>query len=206
MTPRVGIVLYLILLGTFIPAAIAYHTSGEDTSGSIEIALSLLDAILVVAVFLMYLPQLRYLLRLPKESRWFGIAALAVIPSVIAAWGLSSLFLQMFPSLDSDMLMPECSWGVRILFISIFPAVFEELAFRGVIYESMKGILKPTEVLWVTSLMFCIIHLGLFSIVTLLTTSLILCWLRKRSGSIYPSMLLHFLHNTVILLLDAWGL
>lgn len=90
---------------------------------------------------------------------------------------------------------------VAMLAIVVQPAVVEELGFRGVIQHRLVAIIGRREGLIVVALAFAIIHLAWFSIPYLAALGFVLGWLRLGSGSLLPPMLLHALHNLIILLI-----
>jgi membrane protease YdiL (CAAX protease family) len=75
------------------------------------------------------------------------------------------------------------------------PAVFEELAFRGVILTSLTRVMGSTEAGVVSAFMFMVLHLSVPSFPHLLLMGLALAYIRLKSGSVLPGMLLHFTHN-----------
>ena len=86
-------------------------------------------------------------------------------------------------------------WPMAILIVCVFPGIFEELAFRGVIFESLRSALGAREVIVVSGLMFMILHLSPLSFPHLAIIGLTLGVVRLRSGSLYPCMVAHFTHN-----------
>lgn len=84
------------------------------------------------------------------------------------------------------------------------PAVVEELAFRGVIQGALGRVLRMGEAVAVAALMFMILHLMPLSFPHLFLIGLAAGWLRARSGSLYPPMLLHFLHNGLVVASEWW--
>jgi membrane protease YdiL (CAAX protease family) len=109
--------------------------------------------------------------------------------------------------------MPEVSYlddfkregygfGWVVLSICVMPAVFEELAFRGVILESLAGFLKRNEAILVSALLFAILHLSVASIPHLCLMGIIFAQLRYLSGSILPGIVLHFTHNLLVVLAE----
>jgi membrane protease YdiL (CAAX protease family) len=87
--------------------------------------------------------------------------------------------------------------------MALLPALVEEIAFRGVIFDSLDDLLGRRELIIATALMFMILHLAMLSIIFLVVMGLSLGWLRHRSGSIWPPVALHFLHNSIVIL---WSL
>jgi membrane protease YdiL (CAAX protease family) len=88
--------------------------------------------------------------------------------------------------------------------VAVQPAIFEELAFRGVILAGVQHVLSPMESVVVSALMFMIIHLAVPSFPHLFVLGLALGWLRVHTGSLYPGMLLHFTHNLLCIVFEVW--
>src|SRR5262249_34061217 len=93
-------------------------------------------------------------------------------------------------------------WATIVLVTCVQPAVFEELAFRGVIQSGVQKVVKNRDAVIVSAFMFMIIHLSFASAVHLFVMGLILGWLRLKSGSLYPCMVLHFFHNLFCVLTE----
>lgn len=84
--------------------------------------------------------------------------------------------------------------------IALCPAVFEEIAFRGIIQGRMIGLLGTRSGWLVTAVLFTVAH-GVSAVSPLhLVIGLLLGGLRLRSGSLFPGMLLHGLYNGAIVL------
>ena len=94
-------------------------------------------------------------------------------------------------------------WPVVVLCVNA--AVFEEVAFRGVIFGLLRRHIRVTETLLITSMAFAILHLSVFALVSHTLLGLYLGWLRHRSGSLALPILAHFLHNALVLANEHWG-
>ena len=140
----------------------------------------------------------------PDDWAW----ALSLVPvTVLLALGVEALFVQLFDfSRPHTFLIVYDHFGsvpVLLLLMAVQPALVEEVAFRGIIFDGLDALLGRREVIIATALMFMILHLTMLSIVFLVVMGLLLGWLRHRSGSIWPPVALHFLHNAVVVL---WSL
>jgi uncharacterized protein len=93
-----------------------------------------------------------------------------------------------------------------LLLVAIAPPLSEELAFRGLIFGALSRSLRRSEVYILSSFAFAILHLSIPTLLTHMPLGLYFCWLRERSGSIWPSTFAHFCHNlgVVILALHGW--
>jgi membrane protease YdiL (CAAX protease family) len=106
--------------------------------------------------------------------------------------------------MSSTFLAEGYGWGTVVLMICVEPAVFEEMAFRGVIFSALRIILSPMETVFVTALLFMALHLSPGNFPHTLALGLTAGFLRLRTGSLLPGMLLHFAHNFMCVLQEAW--
>ena len=82
------------------------------------------------------------------------------------------------------------------------PAVIEELFFRYLALDTLRGVMNVHAAVAVSSVMFGLAHLGVpLSIPMLALVGVALGYARVASGGLALPMLLHFLHNFVIVLL-----
>jgi ABC-2 type transport system permease protein/sodium transport system permease protein len=91
--------------------------------------------------------------------------------------------------------------------LAVVPAVFEELSFRGFLYSSLRTILAPDRSVIASALLFGVFHEVIFPgrLLTSTFLGLVLGWVRMRTGSILPGMLLHMVHNGVLLSMPYWS-
>ncbi len=102
--------------------------------------------------------------------------------------------------------------------LAITPAVFEELFFRGYLQSSFLAATKPRLAILYAALLFGLFHVfvsNALAIERFLPSTflgLVLGWVCYRSGSVWPGMLLHACHNSLMLsmgyyqdYLEAWG-
>ena len=97
--------------------------------------------------------------------------------------------------------------AVVILSLAVIPAVFEELFFRGFLFGALRGRFRPAATIVLSAVLFGVFHVvvrDMLAVERLLPSTalgLALGWLRSRSGSVLPGMLLHACHNASLLLL-----
>ncbi len=139
------------------------------------------------------------LLRRVAPPKWFGIAlGLSLVTYSIAVGvihGLNSLMHLPDESASRPFLVAGYSWAVIVLVSCIQPAVIEELAFRGVIFAGLTKALSSSETILVSAMMFMILHLSPMRFPHTLALGIGAGYLRFRTRSIYPCMLMHFSHN-----------
>jgi ABC-2 type transport system permease protein/sodium transport system permease protein len=97
--------------------------------------------------------------------------------------------------------------GLILVTMAAAPAVFEELSFRGFLVSSLRAVLAADRTLVVSSLLFGLFHEVLMPGRFLASTFLgfVLGWVRLRSGSVVPCMILHVVHNGLLLSASYYG-
>jgi membrane protease YdiL (CAAX protease family) len=90
-----------------------------------------------------------------------------------------------------------------ILSIAVQPAIFEELAFRGVMYNHLEKVMDIKAVFIVTGMLFAILHISFVSIVWLLPFGILTAWMRKKSGHLWYGIAFHFFFNLTYVLTEA---
>jgi len=86
--------------------------------------------------------------------------------------------------------------------VSAMPAVFEELAFRGVIQTALESVLDRREAWLIQGALFSVLHLTPLSFPSHFLMGLCFGYLRTRSRSLYPGMLLHATWNALVLMAE----
>lgn len=135
----------------------------------------------------------------------YGVYFLSYLAIVIVATKLSSAL---------DVNQPQeigfdTAAGNQLYFVFaslvILPPIAEEIMFRGFLFTSLRQKYRFGIAVLFTSLLFGIAHLQFGSGAPLLwvaaldtfTLSVVLCYLREKSGSLWPSIMLHAIKNGV---------
>jgi uncharacterized protein len=90
--------------------------------------------------------------------------------------------------------------GLLLLLIAVVAPLAEELFFRGMIYPVMRRRWGPTGAISLNALVFALAHFIPILMPGLFFVGLILAWVRERSGSVWPGILLHMLQNGIVVL------
>jgi uncharacterized protein len=137
------------------------------------------------------------------EAKWFAQAIiLGVATSLLGMIWLRFAHAYVnvpIEDLVSPLLRGGLNWVQVVGIICVFPAVFEELAFRGIIVPVLHRALNKWETILASGAMFMILHLSPFSFPHLLCLGIALGYVRLRTGSIWPCVLMHFTHNLMCL-------
>ena len=139
---------------------------------------------------------------------WILVAICTAIPTYLLASSVVDFLVYLgVERLDYLATFSNDGFGFSLAVIAIClqPAIFEELAFRGIIQGALGRVLGDREALIVSALMFGILHLSIPSLPHLLVLGLILGWLRLRTKSLLPGMALHFTHNFLVILSEKAG-
>jgi membrane protease YdiL (CAAX protease family) len=125
-------------------------------------------------------------------------AAVVAFTAAATAIGYSSLIdgpTGLEPLLD----MPLVS---LLIAVAVCPAIFEELAFRGLIQYRLTALTDPALGVILSGTAFALCHGVTLGFPFHVGLGLYLGWLRLRSGSLLPGMLAHGLYNATIVIVE----
>lgn len=128
-------------------------------------------------------------------AAWGGLVLLAPLLGLNLLWHGPVLQGLLGYEGDLNLLQAGLSPVAAVVLLCVFPAVTEEVGFRGLLQPMMAGALDRKKAIWGVALLFAAIHLSAFSFPYLILVGLLLGWVRDRTGSLYPGMLIHALHN-----------
>ena len=130
---------------------------------------------------------------------------LAIVVNIIVNWLNSSMFgveiyyYNAFEHLKYAKL-------VTILVIAVQPAIFEELAFRGVIQGGLSRIIEPQQTIYLTAFLFAIIHMSFISLFWLIPFAVLLSYLRNKESTLWYGVVMHFFFNATACFLEFFKL
>lgn len=150
-------------------------------------------------------------LRRPPPAAW-----LALLPGVpggliaaVAVFRLASLVL---PAPESVLRAFEESFtpeGVPLWqllpLMTVLPGIAEEIAFRGVLLHGLHRRLGPVALVLVVGAVFGLFHVTLFRLVPTAFLGVVLAAVTVLTGSIFPAMAWHALHNASAVLAGRLG-
>jgi uncharacterized protein len=133
-----------------------------------------------------------------------GALAFSVLINIIAE------FIQISIS-DNDVFYNPYLFGdtpypmlFSILFICVQPAIFEEVAFRGFMFNNLQQVTSPISAVYITSFIFGIIHLAFIGMIWLVPIGLAFAFLRLRYNTLWYGMIGHFTYNLGITLIEFY--
>ncbi len=131
-----------------------------------------------------------------KWEAWAGLGAL--VPLLLVNFGIYLAGKQLMPEAAREV-SDGLPLSVGVLIFCVFPAITEEIAFRGLVQYWLEVSLTPTKALFLGSAMFAGLHFSLVSFPYLFCLGATLAVVRRRTGALYPGILMHFLHNLIVI-------
>ncbi|MGX9757871.1 ABC transporter permease subunit/CPBP intramembrane protease [Clostridioides difficile] len=202
----VGLVL-LIYVGSLVQ--IKFGKAGIVMTQVMIIALPLIFAYYIKAdfreVFSIKIPTLKHLLG--GVVLWIGGYIIIMI--------ITQLILFLFPqnmevaeSLNKSLFMKD-KFLLNLLIIGLLPAICEEIFFRGFIFsafsKSKNGVKSVKLAIICSGVLFGIMHMDFIRIIPTSILGIIFAYSVYKSGSIFVSMLLHFLNNSVAVIVSHYA-
>jgi len=169
----------------------------------VQVSAGAIDALVVLAFALAHSRALAPLLGLPRWDRRTSGLLLALALGFIAAMSGYFAILQHLgiPMIRMSEDFQAAGWPVGSMFVlvSIMPAVIEELGFRGVIQSHLEHALGAREAWLTQAALFSVLHLSPIIFPSHFVMGLVFGFMRLRSRSLYPGMLLHASWNALAL-------
>ncbi len=187
---------YGLLLLTSLIFGLGFHANPK---ADLEAWMTGIDAVLIAGFAISCWKELAPLLSLSHLGRkdvlaWLGAASFQV---VVLGGYFFLLRKAGVPFVRASGLIEEHGyplWKV-FFFVSFAPAVMEEIAFRGVIFDRLRRVMGGKEAGLVQAAFFSVMHMSPIIFPSHFVMGLIFGWLRVRTNSLIPGMVLHALWN-----------
>jgi membrane protease YdiL (CAAX protease family) len=201
-----AILLYLALLTIVItPLSLAVH---QDLTAKDLLDVHKLMAIVVATWAIVCWRDTLPALRTAGSLNWLVTGVVFGLGTFVFAsiYGDLSAYFSGIPQNKASAFFLDqgYSWWMILAVTAAFPAIFEELAFRGVIVPGLGRVLGEKETIAVSAIMFTILHLSVPSAPHLLLLGCLAGFVRLRSRSIWPCVLMHFTHNAMCIGFEKW--
>ncbi|MEM7035511.1 MAG: CPBP family intramembrane glutamic endopeptidase [Bacteroidota bacterium] len=89
----------------------------------------------------------------------------------------------------------------NIIVIAVIPAISEELFFRGFLLGTLNRMMNAHVAVWLSAFIFSLVHLQFFGFFSRLLMGALLGYFYLWSGNLLASMVAHFAHNLLNILL-----
>lgn len=91
-----------------------------------------------------------------------------------------------------------------LIIIAVFPAIFEELAFRGFLFDNLKTISGVKPAIWGSAFLFALMHFSILSLLWIFPFGLFLGYLRERHKTLVYGIVAHFTHNATVTIIEYY--
>ncbi len=174
------------------------------------LAYSALASILFVgapfALAYFILRKKKYSVRLPFGTAYNRKAAVTLTMALIPVTLLTTFVINFISTIFQEITGIAFSGGsdieiyslpefiMAVLSIDVAPAIVEEFAIRGVVLQSLRRYGDKFAII-VSAVLFSLIHGNMVQIPYTLFAGLYFGYLAVRTGSLWPSIILHFINN-----------
>jgi membrane protease YdiL (CAAX protease family) len=142
--------------------------------------------------------------RIGFNSRWAWLCLAALAPMLLINYGYTQGLEHLLKNDHASHwaeAQQELGLPGMIFLVAVLPAIVEELAFRGLLLHWLAVAITPNKALILSSALFMALHFSILSAPYLFAVGMLLGFARLKTGSLYPSMLIHFLHNLAVVVL-----
>jgi len=148
------------------------------------------------------------------QIQWRQMGRLASVVLAVVAVGLWGEWVMghLAVSLElanhwTEWFDPDLVWAsgsvltISLLEYVVFAPIFEELAFRGILYAILRRRLNPLPAALISAGLFALAHgYGLIGFISVLWSGMLWAWLYERTGSLIPGMIAHAANNLLVCL------
>ncbi len=168
-------------------------------------------SIFTLVYVVLFWKDLKRLFRWPNFSinKVIGYSLTAVIGAIVVNYTVKWLNKTIFDTefyYYSAFSHLKYAKFITVLAVALQPAIFEELAFRGVMQEGLNKITDARQAIFISAFLFTILHLSFVSFFWLLPFALWLGYIRMKEETIWYGMIIHFCFNTTACFLEFFEL
>jgi CAAX protease family protein len=149
----------------------------------------------------------RELLALRRPRSWLRAAGWMLVV-LVGIWILGTILEPLLHAGDEQGLVPKrwrpeeaAPFAANLAFTMLFVPVVEEMLFRGAGYSLLSARFGKGVAIVGTAVLFGLVHGLVLALPVLVAFGLGLAWLRNRTESVYPGMILHGLFNGLAVML-----
>lgn len=147
------------------------------------------------------------------NAKIFVFTVLASLVTMFASINMTGLFNHIFSFIspvaltDSIGVPLQNIWQFLLvaLLLGVMPAICEELVFRGIIYNGLRRKYNVKISVIFSAILFALIHFSIYKTFYQLILGIVLAVLVYYTGTIFYSMVFHFVNNFTIILINFIG-
>ena len=227
------VIIYLIisLVASVVTAIIANSIMGKYGYNEVSEAfehiqktdaytyINYLLAPLIIAICVLFITRrqkvaLKQILPIKCKPKYYLIGVLLIFGLLFSLSSLNGISVEFFKLFgykpkETSSYFPDVSGGMiipAIIVIALLPAVFEELMFRGLLLNCCENSMGSVRAILITGFCFSLFHGSPEQTVYQFIAGCAFAFIAVRSGSILPSMVMHFINNALIIIFAACGL
>lgn len=139
------------------------------------------------------------------KTLWYTLISLIAIFAVsfIYVYVMNTVFVIEAPVSKIEILVKNRSISNTILLVvvSFIGPVIEEVFFRGFLYSAFKKNWGVLPALFISSFLFSIVHMQLYSFIPLMIIGWLLAYIFEKTKSLFPAIFLHGVYNLILILI-----
>lgn len=129
-----------------------------------------------------------------------GAVSYLILTAIITALAMAFLtFINYDQAQDTGFsgMNAQSEYIMAFIMLVVIAPVAEELLFRGYLFGKLRKYAPLWVSILITSLLFALVHFAWNVGLDVFALSIVLCLLRVVSGSLWPSIMLHMLKNSI---------
>jgi membrane protease YdiL (CAAX protease family) len=210
--PRTRLVGWTILVTILAALSYAANLAGGDTPDDVLYQWSaaiggvVQYAIILAVVLLLSRGIAPQALGLQRPASWQRAAGW-IVAGLVAIWVIGAILNIFLKAGEEQGLVPD-SWDssraapfvANFVVVAAVAPVVEELTYRGLGFAALRDARGATAAVVLTALAFGLAHGLVVALPVLTTFGVILAWLRWKTESLYPTIILHAVFNGAALI------
>ncbi|MDT0558134.1 type II CAAX endopeptidase family protein [Ichthyenterobacterium sp. W332] len=209
---NIALNLVIVFFITFLLFALAVYLINERLESSLvkELVIELAFASLVIGFSLFDWKAILKTYKVPKLSGniWAWTFIIPILSSIVVYYFVNAMNTILFGDSDysyfESYLYLDNPLPWAIFFVAILPPIFEELAFRGFLFNQLQKIVSERMTIVGTAFLFALVHFSLISFLWIFPFGLLLGYLRSKYKTLWLGIIIHFIHNLIIILWDYY--
>ncbi|MCZ7589268.1 MAG: CPBP family intramembrane metalloprotease [Gaiella sp.] len=210
--PRARLVGWAILVGAFAAISYAANIAGGEPPDDVlyQWATAVGALVQYAIIFAIALALARGIapasLGLRRPDSWLRAAGLILL-ALLGIWILGAILNVFLKAGEEQGLVPDgwdssraAPFAANFVVVALVAPVVEEFTYRGLGYAGVAHAYGAVAAIVVTALAFGLAHGLVVALPVLSIFGAILAWLRHRTASIYPSIILHAIFNGAALI------
>lgn len=142
-----------------------------------------------------------------------AVITVVVLGLSLGATGLYAALVQSIgieilqpPEIPPGIVLPGAGAALTFIALVLWTPFTEEVFFRGFVFAGLWPRLGSTGAIIVSALIFSLFHVAPGVLIPIFITGVLLAWLYRRTGSLWPSIVAHAGQNAIALTVTMLGL